>query len=105
MLLLVHPDIKDITLEGIFYALGDKQRLQIVKNLASANGEPLSCMSAVKGINNMPVSTRSNNFRVLREAGIVRSEKSGRESRNYLRLEEINERFPNLLTNMISHVP
>ena len=56
MLLLVHPDIKDITLEGIFYALGDKQRLQIVKNLASANGEPLSCMSAVKGINNMPVS-------------------------------------------------
>lgn len=105
MLLLVHPDIKDITLEGIFYALGDKQRLQIVKNLASANGEPLSCMSAVKGINNMPVSTRSNNFRVLREAGIVRSEKSGRESRNYLRLEEINERFPNLLTNIISHVP
>lgn len=104
MKLLVHPDIKDITLEGIFYALGDRQRLRIVKNLYAAGGKPLSCTAAVKGIVGMPVSTRSNNFRILREAGLVRSEKDGRLSRNYLRLDEINKRFPDVLKTIIKHI-
>ena len=42
-------------------------------------------------------STLSNHFRILREAGLIRSAKQGVEHRNVLRDEDINARFPGLL--------
>lgn len=97
---LPHPNVNDVGTTNIFYALGDESRLHIVKNLYQA-AEPLTCIQAVEGIENLPISTRSNCFRVLRESGLIRSEKQGRECYNSLRLDELNKRFPGLMEAVI----
>lgn len=45
----------------------------------------------------MAKSTLSNHFRILREAGLIRTVKQGVEHRSVLREEDINARFPGLL--------
>jgi DNA-binding transcriptional ArsR family regulator len=50
----------------------------------------------------MAKSTLSNHFRILREAGLVRTSKQGVEHRNVLREEDINARFPKLLKTILS---
>ena len=97
---LVHPSIEDVTLPGLFYALGDPARLSIVKSLYQAKTH-LTCQQAVDGIENLPVSTRSHCFRILREAGVIRTEKQGRECYNSLRLDELNNKFPNVLQTIL----
>ena len=86
---------------NIFYALGDAARLQIIKNLYQAR-QPLTCIQAVEGIDNLPISTRSHCFRVLRETGLIRSEKQGRECYNTLRMKELDKKFPGLMKAIIS---
>ncbi len=46
-------------------------------------------------------STLSNHFRILREAGLIRTTKQGVENRNIIRLDDINQRFPGLLKLII----
>lgn len=96
-----HPDMNEIENINIFYALGDAARLHIIKNLYQAK-QPLTCIQAAEGIDNLPISTRSHCFRVLRETGLIRSEKKGRECYNTLRLEELDKKFPGLMKATIS---
>ena len=99
-----HLAVKDITLPGLLYGLGDPARLRIAQNLYNA-GKPLICMEAVEGIENLPVSTRSHCFQVLRSSGLIRSEKKGRECFNSLRVEEIEKKFPGVLSSILSLKP
>jgi DNA-binding transcriptional ArsR family regulator len=99
---LSHPDLNEVESTHLFYALGDESRLHIVKNLYRSK-EPLTCIQAVQGIDNLPISTRSNCFRVLRESGLIRSEKQGRECYNSLRLDELNTKFPSLMEAIINN--
>jgi DNA-binding transcriptional ArsR family regulator len=101
MKILARPAISDIKLEMVLYVLGDKNRLQIVRNLHVADGVPLNCNEAVEGIVDMPQSTCSYNFRLLREAGLVITEKKGREAMNTLRKAEIDQAFPGLLDTVL----
>ncbi len=103
MKILVHPPLKDITLPNILYALSDESRLRIVKNLLEAE-EPLTCMQAVDGIKGLPVSTRSHCFQILRQAGIIRSEKKGRECYSEVRLAELEKKFPNVIQIIIGQL-
>lgn len=96
----VHPPIDDVTLPGILYALGDDTRLQIVKNLAGAKA-PLTCSQAVENIDELPVSTQSHHFRVLRESGVIRTEKQGRECHSRLRKDELETKFPGLMKTVL----
>jgi DNA-binding transcriptional ArsR family regulator len=57
---------------------------------------------ATAGDRVIPKSSLSQHFKVLREAGLIRSERQGVEMRNYSRCEEINQRFPGLLTAIMS---
>lgn len=57
---------------------------------------------AALGSRPIPKSSLSNHFKVLREAGLIRSERHGVEMRNQLRLAEVNERFPGLLSSIIN---
>lgn len=98
MALLYHPHPSDLTLARIFYALGDPIRLQIIANLA-VQGE-LSCSAALHVIE-VPKSTLSHHFRILREAGLVHSRKSGTQNINRLRFADIEVRFPGLLKTLI----
>ena len=104
MKVLTHPAISDVTLEMVLYVLGDRNRLQIVRNLHQAKA-PLNCNEATDGISDMPQSTCSYNFRLLREAGLVRTEKSGREAKNALRKADIDSAFPGLLDTVLALTP
>lgn len=88
-----HPSPKDLTLDGILYALADPERRKIVVKLAGC--ESMSCSkSSPQG---MSPSTISFHYKTLRENGLIRSEKIGVEVINTLRKDEIDKKFPGLL--------
>ena len=100
MVQFVHPARDEITLAGVLAALADPKRLSIVRSLF-AKDECMSCTEAAP-CPDMAKSTLSNHFRILREAGLVRTSKQGVEHRNVLREDDINARFPKLLKTILS---
>ena len=99
MVQFVHPTTEDITLAGVLGALADPMRLRIVRSLLKKN----NCMSCSEAAPcpDMAKSTLSHHFRILREAGIVRTSKVGVENRNIIRNDDINARFPGLLKQIL----
>ena len=99
MVQFVHPATEDITLAGVLGALADPMRLRIVRSLLKKN----NCMSCSEAAPcpDMAKSTLSHHFRILREAGIVRTSKVGVENRNIIRNDDINARFPGLLKQIL----
>jgi DNA-binding transcriptional ArsR family regulator len=97
MRLLYHPNSSDISLAGVLYALGDPLRLKIVTRLANA-GE-LGCAELECSIAR---STMSHHFKILRESGVVRTRREGTQLLNSLRREEVDRRFPGLLTAVLA---
>ena len=95
MVQFVHPATDDITLIGLLEALADPTRLRIVKGMMAREG-CVSCTEAAP-CPAMAKSTLSNHFRILRQAGLVRSVKQGVEHRNTIRVDDIEARFPGLL--------
>ncbi|HEY5078906.1 MAG TPA: helix-turn-helix domain-containing protein [Opitutaceae bacterium] len=97
---LFHPSIEDVTVESILHALSDPIRAAIYSRIAGSDC-PQSCSGfldiAEKGI---PKSTLSQQFKVLREAGLIRSERRGVEMRNTSRCLEIDRRFPGLISSI-----
>ena len=91
----MHPACEDLSLPNILYALGDPLRLRIVGQLAAVN-EEMSCgdISVVKEV---AKSTGSHQFKVLREAGLIRMAPQGRRVLVSLRREDLEARFPGLL--------
>lgn len=99
MVQFVHPATKEITLEGLLAALSDPMRLRIVSSLLKKN-DCMSCSEAAP-CPDMAKSTLSHHFRILREAGVIRTNKIGVENRNVLRIDDINARFPGLLKQIL----
>jgi DNA-binding transcriptional ArsR family regulator len=97
----VHPSTEDIMLTGVLGALADPMRLRIVGNMLKKDG-CISCSEAVP-CPNMAKSTLSHHFRILREAGIIRTNKVGVENRNILRIDDIDARFPGLLKQILKN--
>lgn len=99
---LFHPSIDDIRPEAILHALSDPVRAAIFVELASA-GCIQGCASfASVGDRVIPKSSLSQHFKVLREAGLIRSERQGVEMRNSSRCAEVEERFPGLLPAILN---
>lgn len=94
---IIHPALEDITLDGLFHALGSDARLRIVANLYRAGDRCLICAESMQGIDNLPQSTTSHHFRVLREGGLVHSERKGKECYNSLRIAELESKFPGVM--------
>ena len=99
---LFHPSIEDVTVEGILHALSDPVRVRICLEIDGAE-HPLTC-SAFSSVNDrtIPKSSLSQHFKVLREAGLIRSERHGVEMRNTTRCDEIEGRFPGLVAAIIN---
>lgn len=93
----VHPSLDDVALPVALHALADPVRLEMVRNLIASPA--LTCTATCPTI---PKSTLSNHFRVLRQAGLVRTSSEGREARNALRREEFDRRFPGLLEAVLA---
>jgi DNA-binding transcriptional ArsR family regulator len=99
---LIHPAIKDISVEGILHALSDPVRVAIYAELAGS-GCATMCSNFLRVRDrNIPKSTLSLHFRALREAGLVRSERHGVEMRNTSRCAEIEQRFPGLISAILN---
>jgi DNA-binding transcriptional ArsR family regulator len=92
----MHPAVEDVTLESVLYALADPTRLEIVKKLANSS---LNCSMASPA--DLPKSTQSHHFQVLREAGLIRSERRGTEVVNSLRCNELEKRFPGVIASIV----
>jgi DNA-binding transcriptional ArsR family regulator len=92
-----HPEAESFSLDAVLHALSDPVRRGIVKKLG---GRALNCGAAC---GELPPSTISFHCRVLREAGLIRSEKKGVEVINTLREAEIEDRFPGLLRAILDN--
>jgi DNA-binding transcriptional ArsR family regulator len=94
---LEHPEIVDIPLEAILHALADPVRVKIFADIAQ-QGCAQNCTAFVNVAERpIPKSTLSQHFRILREAGLIRSERHGVEMYNTSRAAEVNVRYPGLL--------
>ncbi|MGH8231393.1 MAG: ArsR/SmtB family transcription factor [Steroidobacteraceae bacterium] len=99
---LHHPAIDDVSIEGILYALSDPARAHIYASIAAASN-PQTCSTFLEiSDRQLPKSTLSLHFKVLREAGLIRSERRGVELHNSARCEELNQRFPGLMPAIVA---
>jgi DNA-binding transcriptional ArsR family regulator len=80
------------TLPEVLAALGDPLRLKILRSLETA-GEKSCGQFGIE----MPKSSLSHHFKVLRDAGLIVSWPEGRETINRLNLEAVENKFPGVL--------
>ncbi|HET7545614.1 MAG TPA: helix-turn-helix domain-containing protein [Polyangiaceae bacterium] len=99
---LLHPSLEDITVEGILHALSDPTRVEIFAKLVASDCATTCSAFLTVGEKPVPKSTLSQHFKVLREAGLVRSERAGVEMQNTSRCSEIERRFPGLLPAIVA---
>jgi DNA-binding transcriptional ArsR family regulator len=87
-----HPGRAELELSTVLHALSDPARLEIVRRLH--DGDEWSC-----GRFDIDLSkaTLSHHFRVLREAGLIKTRVEGRKRLLSLRRGVLEERFPGLL--------
>ncbi|GAA2181418.1 helix-turn-helix transcriptional regulator [Brooklawnia cerclae] len=95
---LEHPEIDDIRIDAVLAALADPVRRSIVTELAAGNHD-MVCSAFDLPVTN---STKTHHFRVLREAGIIRQEYRGTSIHNSLRIDDLDARFPGLLSAILT---
>ena len=98
---LFHPSIEEVTVEGILHALSDPVRVAMYADIV-AQECPQSC-SNFRTVSDkaIPKSTLSQHFKILREAGLIRSERHGVEMHNISRCTELEQRFPGLIASIM----
>jgi DNA-binding transcriptional ArsR family regulator len=87
-----HPDIEEIRLHDVLFALCDPTRLAIAATLA--DGAEHGC-GGLAG--DTPKSTMSHHLKILREAGITSTRPEGMRCRVSLRRGDLERRFPGLI--------
>ena len=97
---LLHPGPEAIDLHAVLNALADPARLALFRRLAAERTTPRNCTQCAPPV--MPKSSLSRHMRILREAGLVHSERRGKEVVNRARLDEVDARFPGLLSAILA---
>jgi DNA-binding transcriptional ArsR family regulator len=87
------PALEALQLVAVLQALSDPVRLGIVRTLAKASGTPCKDCACPS----IPKSTLAHHFKVLRQAGVIRSREVGTQVHNELREFDLEQRFPGLL--------
>jgi DNA-binding transcriptional ArsR family regulator len=90
---LHHPSIKDVTVEGLLYALSDPIRVQIFAEIAASECPRICSNFLTVEDRKLPKSTLSQHFKILREAGLIRSERKGVEMHNTTRCDELKSTY------------
>jgi DNA-binding transcriptional ArsR family regulator len=94
---LYHPPLSEITVQGLLYALSDPLRVRIYRDLARAEcAQNCRQFSKIDGTA-VPKASLSQHFKILREAGLIRSERKGVELKNYTRCPELKRKFGPML--------
>jgi len=94
---LFHPPAEALNVQAILHALADPERARIFAEVVASQCLDRCASVAQAGGRVIPKSSLSQHFRILREAGLVRSERVGVEMRNTARSEEVEAAFPGLL--------
>ncbi|MEV5570089.1 helix-turn-helix domain-containing protein [Spirillospora sp. NPDC052269] len=94
---LAQPTATDLEMVAVLRALADPVRLELVRRLA-AGGE-VSCSPDDLDV---PRSTLSNHWRVLREAGITFTRAEGKARYMTLRRDDLEARFPGVLDTILA---
>lgn len=93
-----HPELGSVEIADVLQALADPCRLQIVRHLLERPDEEFAC-------NEFPIegakATRSHHFQILRGAGIIRTRVDGTKCMNSLRRDELEARFPGLVSFLL----
>jgi DNA-binding transcriptional ArsR family regulator len=97
---LPHPDLADVELPAVLFALSDPARLDLVRQLAAQGPQTVAQCQTIDP--DVPKSTFSHHLKTLREAGLIRNEPSGRQRTVTLRVAEVDERFPGLLAAVLA---
>jgi DNA-binding transcriptional ArsR family regulator len=99
---LFHPSIEEVTVEGILHALSDPVRVAMYADIV-AQECPQNCSNFLTvSDKTIPKSTLSQHFKILREAGLIRSERHGVEIHNISRCRELEQRFPGLIRAIVN---
>ena len=99
---MFHPPIEAVRLEAILHALSDPVRVAIFTDIAGADSSMTCSAFACVDDRTIPKSSLSQHFKVLREAGLIRSERQGVEMHNTSRCTEVEGRFPGLVAAIIN---
>jgi DNA-binding transcriptional ArsR family regulator len=99
---LSHPAVEDIRPEAILHALSDPERAAIYAYLGNSDAAATCSALADTGDRVIPKSSLSTHFKVLREAGLIRSERHGVEIRNQTRYPELDEHLQDLVRSIIA---
>ena len=98
---LYHPSLEEITVQGLLYAMSDPVRVRICAELAQAEGTMNCAAFLPNGNTKIPKSTMSQHFKILREAGLIRSERQGVELKNSSRCPELKKKYGPMLTEIL----
>ena len=94
-----YPEREDITIYGILAALSDPTRLEIVRKLDAHEEQcPFEFLDMASKQN------LTHHFKVLREAGLVKSRYEGRNKFVSLRRDLLDEMFPGFLDGLLGAV-
>lgn len=97
---LPQPDLASVDVSSVLTALADPVRLAIVRELHRV-GES-TCAALDVPVN---ASTVSHHLHALREAGLVTTRVAGRTRPSHLRVEDLQQRFPGLLSAVLDAKP
>ncbi|AQX54503.1 metalloregulator ArsR/SmtB family transcription factor [Priestia flexa] len=92
------PSKSEIRLTSILHALSDPNRLRIVQCLGKRKESHCSYYQTL----NVSKSTLSHHFKVLREAGVIKVRIEGTQHFYSLRIEDLEELFPGLLSAVVN---
>ena len=93
-----HPRLEEVELPDLLFALSDPTRLGIVAMLADGAEH-----SSGELAGEIPKSTMSHHLKILREAGLTRTQPEGMRCRITLRRAEVDRRFPGILDAILRH--
>jgi DNA-binding transcriptional ArsR family regulator len=99
---LTHPAIEDVPVEAILHALSDPVRVAIYADIV--NQDCTQSCATFLNVNEKPIpkSTLSQHFKILREAGLIRGERRGVEMHNSSRCQEVEQRYPGLISTIVN---
>ena len=87
----------ELSLREVLHALADPVRLEIVRQLDETDQKACGMF----GID-MPKSSLSHHFRILRTSGVIVSETQGTIIMNRLRRKDLEARFPGVLKSVLA---
>lgn len=99
---LYHPPISEVTVQGLLHALSDPLRVKIFSDLIQADFA-LNCTNLMGQLGvELPKSSLSQHFKILRESGLIRSERKGVALQNTTRWKELEKDFGPMIKEIIS---